>query len=194
MVALDGLALDPEKYKLTMRVIGDTTTVTQALISGNVDAAVIPYSFADMAKRAGARALADVGAVKIFYQATAMCYQKDANAISPETMIGLTKGLVESLVYIQDPIRKREVIEVLKTNLRLSKVEDIEASYKVTRQQMPSLEITPNLDVWRLVQRIVSRVNPKVQGVDLEQLIVSGAVRNLEESGFLPEMRKKFGQ
>jgi hypothetical protein len=37
-------------------------------------------------------------------------------------------------------------------------------------------------------------VNPKVQEVDLDQLIASSAVRNLEESGFLPEMRKKFSQ
>src|SRR5919109_1461883 len=65
MVALEGLGLDPEKHKLNMRVIGDTTTVTQALISGNVDAAVVPYSFADMAKRAGARSLAGLGTVKI---------------------------------------------------------------------------------------------------------------------------------
>jgi ABC-type nitrate/sulfonate/bicarbonate transport system substrate-binding protein len=194
MVALDGFGLDPEKYKLNMRIIGDTTTVTQALISGNVDAAVIPYSFADIAKRAGAKALADFGTVKVFYQATAICSQKDSNAISLETMVGLTKGLVEALVYIQDPNHKREVMEVLKKNLRLSKEEDIEASYKVTRQQMPSLDVAPSPDVWRLIQRIVSRINPKVQEVDLDQLIVSSAVRNLEESGFLPEMRKKFAQ
>jgi ABC-type nitrate/sulfonate/bicarbonate transport system substrate-binding protein len=194
MVALDGFGLDPEKYKLNMRVIGDTTTVTQALISGNVDAAVIPYSFADIAKRAGAKALADFGTAKVFYQATAICSQKDSSAISPETMVGLTKGLVEALVYIQDPNHKREVMEVLKKNLRLSKEEDIEASYKVTRQQMPSLDVAPSSDVWRLIQRIVSRINPKVQEVDLDQLIASSAVRGLEESGFLPEMRKKFGQ
>lgn len=194
MVALDGLGIDPEKYKLNMRVLGDTTTVTQALASGNVDAAVIPYSFADMAKRAGARSLADVGAVQILYQATAICSQKDSNVVSPETMVGLTKGLVEALVYIQDPSHKREVMEVLKKNLRLSKDEDIEASYKVTRQQMPSLDVAPNRDVWRLIQRIVSRINLKVQEVDLAQLMVTSAVRNLEESGFLPEMRKKFGQ
>jgi ABC-type nitrate/sulfonate/bicarbonate transport system substrate-binding protein len=194
MVALDGLGLDPEKYKLNMRVIGDTITVTQALTSGNVDAAVLPYSFADMAKRAGARSLADFGAVKVIYQATAICSQKDSSAISPEIMVGLTKGLVEALVYIQDPNHKREVMEVLKKNLRLSKDEDIEASYKVTRQQMPSLDVAPNPDVWRLIQRIVSRINPKVQEVDLDQLIVTNAVRNLEESGFLPEMRKKFAQ
>jgi ABC-type nitrate/sulfonate/bicarbonate transport system substrate-binding protein len=194
MVALDGLGLDPEKYKLNMRVIGDTTTVTQALTSGNVDAAVLPYSFADMAKRAGARSLADFGAVKVIYQATAICSQKDSSVISPEIMAGLTKGLVEALVYIQQPNHKREVMEVLKKNLRLSKDEDIEASYKVARQQMPSLDVAPNPDVWRLIQRIVSRINPKVQEVDLDQLIVTSAVRNLEESGFLPEMRKKFAQ
>ena len=194
MFALDGLNLNPDKYKLNMRVLGDTTTVTQALISGNVDAAVIPYSFADMAKRAGARSLADLGALKIIYQATGICSQKDSTAISPEIMVGLTKGLVEALVYIQDPGHKRDVMEVLKKNLRLSKEEDIEASYKVTRQQMPSLDVAPNPEVWRLIQRIVSRINPKVQEVDLDQLISSSAVRNLEESGFMPEMRKKFAQ
>ena len=59
---------------------------------------------------------------------------------------------------------------------------------------MPSLDVAPNPDVWRLIQRIVSRINPKVQEVDLDQLIVTSAVRNLEETGFLPEMRKKFAQ
>jgi ABC-type nitrate/sulfonate/bicarbonate transport system substrate-binding protein len=194
MVALDGLGLDPDKHKLNMRVIGDTTTVTQALISGNVDAAVLPYSFADMARRAGARSLADVGAAKIVYQATALCYQRDSSAISPDTVNGLAKGLVESLVHIQDPDHKRGVMEILKKNLRLSKDDDVEASYKVTRQQMPSLDVAPKQNVWKLIQRVVSRINPKVQEVDLGQLIVTSAVRNLEENGFLPEMRKKFVQ
>jgi len=194
MFGLDGLGLDPDKNKFNMRVLGDTTTVTQALISGNVDAAIIPYSFADMAKRAGARSLADLGAVKIVYQATAICSQKDSTAISPETMVGLTKGLVEALVYIQEPSHKREIMEVLKRNLRLSKEEDVEASYKVTRQQMPNLDVVPNPEVWKVIQRLVSRINPKVQEVDLTQLIVTSAARNLEESGFMAEMRKKFGQ
>ena len=57
MVVLDALGIDPDKYKLNMRVIGDTGTVTQALITGNVDAMVVPYSYSDMAKRAGAKAL-----------------------------------------------------------------------------------------------------------------------------------------
>jgi ABC-type nitrate/sulfonate/bicarbonate transport system substrate-binding protein len=191
MFVLEGLGIDAEKYKLNMRVIGDTGTVTQALVTGNVDAAIVPYSFADIAKRAGARSLADLGTVKITYQATVFCYQK-TSAISSEIIVGLTKGLIEALVYIEDQSHKREVIEVLKKNLRLSREEDGEASYKVARQQMPNLDVALNPDVWRLIQRIVARLNPKVQEVDLDQLIMNHAVRSLEESGFLPEMRKKF--
>jgi ABC-type nitrate/sulfonate/bicarbonate transport system substrate-binding protein len=192
MVALDALGLDPDKHKLNVRVIGDTTTVTQALISGNVDAAVLPYSFADMAKRAGARALADAGALRVVYQGTVLCAQKESNAVTSESMNNLTKGLVESLVYILDPARKRDVMEILKKNLRLNKEEDMESSYRVTRLQMPNLDIVPNLDAWKTYRRIMARVNPKVQEADLEQIITASVANNLEESGFLPEMRKKL--
>jgi ABC-type nitrate/sulfonate/bicarbonate transport system substrate-binding protein len=194
MAVLNGLDIDPERYKLTMRVIGDTGTVTQALTTGNIDAAVVPYSFADMAKRAGARSLADAGTVKLVYQGTAMCARKDSTAITSETMIGLTKGIVEALVYIQDGANKRDVSEILKKHLRLTREEDIEASYKVTRLQMTGLEIAPDPEAWRRIQRLLTRVNPKVKEADLDQLLVSNAARALEESGFLPEMRKRLGR
>jgi ABC-type nitrate/sulfonate/bicarbonate transport system substrate-binding protein len=175
-----------------MRVIGDTATVTQALITGNVDATVVPYSYSEMAKRAGARALADAGALKLIYQATVMCSQKDSPAVSNETMNALTRGLVESLIYILDPANKRNVMEVLRKNLRMSKDEDVEASYRVSLLQMPNIDVAPNLEAWRTVKRIVARVNPKVQDVDLDQVIVNGPVQSLEASGFLAEMRKRL--
>jgi hypothetical protein len=74
----------------------------------------------------------------------------------------------------------------------MSKDEDVEASYRVSRLQMPNIDIAPNLEAWRTVKRIVARVNPKVQDVDLDQVIVNGPVQNLEASGFLAEMRKKL--
>jgi hypothetical protein len=52
--------------------------------------------------------------------------------------------------------------------------------------------IEPNVETWRAIRRIVARVNPKVQDADLDQILVNNAVRNLEESGFLPEMKKKL--
>jgi ABC-type nitrate/sulfonate/bicarbonate transport system substrate-binding protein len=192
MGALEALNIDPDKYKLNMRVLGDTGTVTQALISGNVDAMVVPYSYADMAKRSGARSLADIGTVNMVFQLTVMCTPKDSAVVNHDAMVALTKGIVESLVFILDPGNKRDVGESLKKNLRLSKDEDIESAYKVARLQMPNLDVAPSLDAWRLFKRLLTRVNPKVQEADLEQIITGSIVQNLEASGFLPEMRKKL--
>jgi ABC-type nitrate/sulfonate/bicarbonate transport system substrate-binding protein len=192
MGALQALGIDPDKYKLNMRVLGDTGTVTQALVTGNVDAMVVPYSYAEIAKRAGARSLADIGTMKMVFQLTVMCAPKDSTLIQQETMINLTKGLIDSLAFILDPANKRDVGETLKKNLRLSKDEDVEAAYKVARLQMPNLDIAPNLAAWQLFQRLLSRVNPKVQEADLEQIITGSIVQKLEASGFLAEMRKKL--
>ena len=192
MVALDAIGLDVDKYKFNMRVIGDTGTQTQALLTGNIDAAVLPYSYAEIAKRAGARSLADVGALKVVYQATVMCSLKDSSAVTLETNIALTKGLIESLIYILEPANRRDVAAILKRNLRLAKDEDGEASARTAQLQMPNVEVGLNVDSWKTVRRLVTRINPKVQDVDLDQVIVNGPVQSLESSGFLAEMRKKL--
>jgi NitT/TauT family transport system substrate-binding protein len=194
VVALEALGIDPEKLKLVMRVLGDTGTVTQALITGNVDAMVVPYSYADMAKRAGAHALADVGSVNLVFHATAMCMPRDHSSGSRETMVALTKGLIDALAFILDPANKRDVAEALRKNLRLSKDEDVEAAYRVSRLQMPNLDVAPNLEAWRSFKRLLARVNPKVQEADLEQIITGSVVRELEESGFLAAVRKRLAR
>ena len=66
------------------------------------------------------------------------------------------------------------------------------SSYKVTRLQMSGLDVVPNPQAWKRIQRLLTRVNPKVQEADLEQLLVTHPARHLEESGFLPEMRKRL--
>jgi ABC-type nitrate/sulfonate/bicarbonate transport system substrate-binding protein len=192
MVALDALGLDPDKYKLNVRVIGDTGTQTQALVSGNIDAAILPYSYGEIAKRSGARSLADAGTMKIVYQATVLCALKDSSVANLETMSALTKGVIESLVYILDPANKREVAAILKKNLRLSKDEDGEAAARVAQLQMPNVEVGLNVDAWKTVRRLVARINPKVQDIDLDQVIVSSVVQSLESSGFMAEMRKRL--
>ena len=192
MAVLDGLGIDPEKYKLNMRVVGDTGTVTQALIAGNVDAAVLPYSFSGTAKRADARSLVNTGEMKLSYQGNHFCAQRSFISESADTMIALTKGLVDALVYILESAHKPEVKKVLKKNLRFSKDEEAEASYTVLRALMMPVDIAPNFEAWRAAKRIVARINPKVQEADLDQILSNNAVKNLEESGFLPEMRKKL--
>jgi hypothetical protein len=57
---------------------------------------------------------------------------------------------------------------------------------------MTTLDLAPNPAAYKVVQRIVGRINPKINQIDLDQIIDSSFVRNLEKSGFLPDLRKKI--
>jgi len=192
MLLLDHLNVDPDKYQLKIRVIGDTATITQALITGQVDAAVLPYSFSERAKRAGFHSLADAGELKGALQVTGLCAQRDFILRSRDVALRLIQGMVEAVVFIHDPKNKAEVMRVLKKNLRFEKLEETEMSYNVLRK-VATLEVDLDLEAWRTTQRIISLVNPKVDQADLNQLLDRSLVRSLEESGFLPEMRRRMG-
>ncbi|TAJ78438.1 ABC transporter substrate-binding protein [bacterium] len=192
MLLLDHLNIDPDKHQLKLRVVGDTATITQALITGQVDAAVLPDSFSERAKRAGFHSLADAGEIKGALQLTGLCAQRDFILQSRDLALRLIQGMVEAVVFIHDPKNKADVMQVLKKNLRFETLEETEMSYRVLRQ-VATLEVEPNLEALRATQRIISRVNPKVGQADLNQLLDRSLVRSLEESGFLPEMRRRMG-
>jgi ABC-type nitrate/sulfonate/bicarbonate transport system substrate-binding protein len=191
MIALDFLGIDPDKYDLKMRILGDTATVTQALGSGVVDATVIPYSFSEAAKRAGANVLADIGKLPIPYQGTTICFLRDTPSSSPDTIMRLLKGLIDSVLLIHDPGAKNDITEILRKSFRFPRLEDAEASYKVLAQ-MATIELLPDPAAWKIVQRIVTRINPKVAQVDINQLNNPAFVRALEESGFLADARRRL--
>ena len=191
MIALDQLGIDPEKYDLKMRILGDTATVTQALGSGGVDATVIPYSFSEAAKRAGANVLADIGKLNFPYQGTTLCFLRESAASSPDQISRLLKGLVDAVVLIHDPSVKADIVEILRKAFRFPKAEDAEASYKVLTI-MATIDMMPEPAAWKLVQKVTAKINPKVAQVELGQVLSPAAVRSLEESGFLAEARKKL--
>jgi NitT/TauT family transport system substrate-binding protein len=192
MIVLDRLGVDADKNKLQLRVIGDEPTILQALLASNIDAAVITFASAAVAKRAGLRSLANTAELKVPYQGTGICTRSDRIANSPDLIMRLVKGMVEGVVFIQDPRNKREVMEVLKKHLRLNTEQDAETSYNSLRT-VSTLDVAPDPEAWKNIQKYVSRVTPKVAQLDVNQIINVSFVKTLEENGFLPEARKKLG-
>ncbi len=190
MIILDHLGVDPDKFDLKVRVIGDGQVIAQALLAGNIDVAAMTYTLSEAPLKAGFRSLADAAELKAPYQGPSICALKDSIAARPDFFLRLTKGLAEASAFILDSGNKTEVVKILQKNLRLSKSEDTEASYKVLRL-MTTLDLAPNPAAYKIVQRIVGRINPKINQVNLDQLIDASFVRSLETSGFLAEQRKK---
>ena len=192
MIVLDSLGIDPDKNGLQMRVIGDEPTILQALLATNIDAAVITYASAAVAKRAGLRSLVNTAELRVPYQGVGICMRSDRIAASPDLVLRLTKGMVEGVVFIQEPRNKREVMDALKKHLRLSTDQDAETSYNTLRL-VATLDVAPDPEAWKNIQRFVSRVSPKVAQLDIHQIINGSFVKTLEETGFLAEARKKAG-
>ena len=167
------------------------TTLAQAMITNNVDFGVITYGLSETLYPQGFRSLVDAGDLSVPYQGPEICGLKESVAGRNEFYLRVAKALAESVAYILDDNNKAEVTKVLQRNLRLSRNEVIEGSYKVLRK-MTTLDMAPNVAAFKSVQRIVARINPKITQVDLDQIIDTSFVRNLESSGFLPELRKKI--
>jgi ABC-type nitrate/sulfonate/bicarbonate transport system substrate-binding protein len=193
IIVLESLGIDPDKSGLQMRVIGDEPTILQALLANNIDAGVITYASAAVAKRAGLRSLANTAELKVPYQGVGICTRSDQFGQSPELITRLVKGMVEGVAFVQESGNKRDVMNVLKKHLRLSTDQDAETSYNTLRL-VSTLDVSPDPAAWKNVQRLVARVSPKVAQVDIHQIIDNSFVKSLEETGFLPEARKRAGQ
>lgn len=190
MMVLDGVGVDPDKIGMKMRVIGEEPTIVQALLSANIDAAVVTLPSAAVAKRSGMRALVNSTELRIPLQTVGICGKSERLAGSSDLMMRLTKGMIDAVVYILDPRNKREVAEIMKKHLRLNTDEDAETSYHSLRS-LASLDIAPDPAAWKNVQRFIARVNPKAGLVDVNESIHTSLVRVLEDNGYLAEARKK---
>ena len=191
MIILDYLGVDPDKHGLKIRVIGDGPVITQALLAGNIEVAAMTYGLSEAALKAGFRSLVDGADIKAPYQGPSICALKEVVASRQDFFLRLTKGLAEATAFILDGNNKAEVVKTLMKNLRLTKAEEGESSYKVLRL-MSTLDLAPSVPAYKIVQRIVARVNPKIAQVDLDQIIDPSFVRTLETSGYLGELRKKI--
>ena len=190
MIIFDSLGVDPDKHGLKFRVIGDGPVIAQALTTGNIDVAAMTYSLSEAALKAGFRSMVDAAELKAPYQGPSVCALKEVLASRQDFFLRLTKGLAEATAFILDNGNKADVVRTLMKHLRLNKAEEGESSYKVLRL-MTTLDLAPNPAAFKIVQRIVAKVNPKIGQVDIDQIIDNSYVRNIESSGFLPELRKK---
>jgi len=190
MIIFDSLGIDPDKHGLKFRVIGDGPVIAQALTTGNIDVAAMTYSLSEAALKAGFRSMIDAAEIKAPYQGPSVCALKEMLASRQDFFLRLTKGLAEAAAFILDSGNKADVIKTLMKHLRLNKPDEGESSYKVLRL-MTTLDLAPNPAAFKIVQRIVAKVNSKIAQVDIDQIIDSSYVRNLEASGFLAELRKK---
>ena len=182
MLTLDHWGLSPERDKIQMRGLGDSSILSQALLAGNIDAAYLSYSFAKVVENKGFRVLADLEKLPIAYQGTGIITRKSTLASSSAVLENVVRALLDGVAFIRNPENKSQVIKSLAKGLRLKRVEDAEEGY----QSMVGLyekKIYPSVDGVRNVIRLLGTGNEKIRRLKAEDLVDDSVVRKLEKEG-----------
>jgi ABC-type nitrate/sulfonate/bicarbonate transport system substrate-binding protein len=182
MLTLDYWGLSPERDKIQMRGLGDSSIVSQALLAGTIDAAYLSYSFAKVVENRVFRILADLEKLPIAYQATGVITRRSVVATSPAVLEGILKGLLDAVAFIRNPENKPQALKSLAKGLRLRRVEDAEEGY----QSMVGIyerKIYPSVEGVRNVIRLLGMNNDKIRRLKAEELVDDTVVRKLAKEG-----------
>ncbi len=187
MLALEHLELEPTRDKILIMIVGDQSVLTQALATGNIDAAYVGYTFSTILKEKGFRVLVDLGKAPIPYQGLALATQRSYLKQNPQTADSMLRGVVESIAFIQNPTKKEATIKSLMKHLRLKNVQEAESGYQAL-QWLYSLDIKPSLKGIQNMHRLLAMTNPKMKSVKSEDVIDESAVQRMEKTTFYREI------
>ena len=187
MLALDHLGLEPARDKIFVMVVGDQSVLTQAMAAGRIDASYLGYTFSAILKAKGFPALLDIGRAPIPYQGLALVARRSYLKLNPQTVDAILRGVLESIAFIQNLANRDVALKSLVKNLRLSNTREAESGYEVL-QWLYSLDIKPHLTGIQNMQRLLAVTNPKVAGVNAEDVVDDNPSRRVEKTSFYQDL------
>jgi ABC-type nitrate/sulfonate/bicarbonate transport system substrate-binding protein len=183
MLALEHLGLDPVRDKILVMVVGDQPVLTQAMATGNIDAAYLGYTFSQVLTDKNFRVLLDIGKAPIPYQGLALAARRGYLQQNGPIIDAVLRGTMEAIAFIQNPANRDIVVKSLARRLRLSSTREAESGYEVL-QWLYALDVRPNVEGIQNMQRLLAVTNPNVLKVNAKAVVDAEPVRRLERSAF----------
>jgi NitT/TauT family transport system substrate-binding protein len=182
MLAFEHWGLEPQRDKITLRVVGDESLLAQAMPNKVIDGAYFNYTFASVLERQGFRVLADLAKLNIPYQNTALLAQRRYLNSAQDSTERLLRALADTIGFVLDPKNKSLVLKSMAKGLRLAQVEDAVGGYE-RLGNMYQRRIFPNVDGIRSTIRFLGATNDKIRALKAEDLIDERFVKKLEQEG-----------
>jgi len=192
MLALEHVGLEPKRDNINILSIGDSVLIGQALEAGRVDAAVLDGALVRRLRSKGFSTIAELHPAKIPMLNQAVVVHPDFLQKRSDTAERILMTLVESLAFSMAPANKAVVI---KTMMRRFQISDPVVAEEGYQDYLTSVERKPipSLDGMRNIRRLMALLNPKTASVKIEELVDSGLIRKLDESGFIDKVGASYG-
>jgi NitT/TauT family transport system substrate-binding protein len=182
MLAFEHWALEPQRDKIHLRVVGDESLLAQAMPNRIIDGAYFNYTFASVLERQGFRVLADLAKLNIPYQNTALLAHRRYLNAAPDVTERLLRAMSDAVNFVLDPKNKSLVLQSIAKGLRLPRPEDALGGYE-RLGGMYQRRIFPNVEGIRSTIRFLGPGNEKIRALKAEDLVDERFVRKLEKEG-----------
>ena len=191
LLALQHMAMDPNQAKITFLTIPGTEINRRlALESGSIDATSLNGSVGDTYANKGYPIIYNFKGSGVTMPQTMLVTTRRIAAAKPQVIEGYSKGLVEAIAYMLDPVNKENVTRIMATNLRLSNTSEADEAYQAVFNAYERLPL-PTVEGMKRLHGLLLTINPKLPDVKVETLIDDSFIHRLEASGFVQNVNKK---
>jgi NitT/TauT family transport system substrate-binding protein len=191
-LGLEHLEVDEQRNAIRLLAIGDQSVLRTALEAGSIEAAFLNGAMAEELKAKGFRVLVDLHGANIKTVGSGIIVKAAEIQKSREPAMNVLKAVVEGLAFVKSPARKSTVLKTLMNGLRLSDLSVAEEGYRYLQRDLDVSLVTP-LEGLQNLQRFMRAYSPRLEDINVAQLIDNSFISSLAETGFLEKTFAAYG-
>jgi len=191
LLALERLGLDPVRDRLHIQVIGPQPQLARALETGGIDVTVLPPGFSQPLKARGYPVLLNLLNANIPVTGIGVIALKETVEQSPQLVERVLKGLIRALVFVHHPSNREAVTQTLARRLRVEQ-HGAEEAYRGALEVLERKPYT-SPDGLLNIRRVLTRANPRVATIQVEDVMDMRILRKLDDSGFIDALYSTSG-
>lgn len=180
---LEHFGLDVQRDQMQLQPTGEQALTVQALEAGVVNAAILDGIYSGRIKSKGFPVLGEYSELKHQFVSQALVVQRSLLQQRSDMLENVLKAEIEGLAYVLAPKNKAAVIKTLmrrmKTDATNAEEGYLDLLRGMERKPLPTVESMVH------VQRLMKVQNPKIGGVNLEELNDPRLMKKLDDSGFI---------
>jgi NitT/TauT family transport system substrate-binding protein len=186
MLSLREMGLDPQRDKINIQAIGDSTVIAQSLSSGIIDAAALDKLQSVRLQGMGIKVLYDLS--RIPFPSSPFMSAESFIQKNPQVVENFIKALIEASVIMR--AQKERGLAVLQRHIKTDR-QLAEIGYKnLLADLTPYTFVT--VKGLRTVQEIIALRDPKIAKFNVEDLLDQRILQKVVQSGYVEEIERRY--
>ena len=184
---LQTVGLEPDKDVRIMQ-IGGLPEILAAMQAGAIQGGAISSPTLTRAKLLGYRELVDLGSLGVKYPATSYMTTETYIKNNRPIVINFLKAIVEAAHYVKS--HKEPSIAILRKYTKTNEMPVLEDTYQIYTQRYIRLNPASSAEEVKTVLDQVKDKDPRARTTDYDSFIRSDLLREIEQSGFMKNLRR----